>query len=70
MRVAIDLDLCVASGSCVMTAPDVFDQDPDDGRATLRTAEPGPEQLDAITEAVALCPSGALSLIPKVGEGT
>lgn len=62
MRLEADLDLCVSAGMCVMTAPEIFDQDPDDGRVILLKQEIEPDQLDAVREAVGLCPSAALSL--------
>ena len=36
MRITADRDACVGSGQCVLTEPDVFDQD-DDGLVTLLT---------------------------------
>jgi ferredoxin len=47
---------------CALTAADLFDQD-DDGRVLLlATGELSDADLEAAREAVALCPSGALSL--------
>jgi ferredoxin len=61
MRIEADLELCIGAGNCAMTAPDVFDQDPKDGRVVvlgdLTTAN-----ADAVRQAVWRCPSGALSL--------
>ncbi len=48
---------------CVLTAPEVFDQD-DDGIVMLLVAEPSREQREVIETAVRLCPSGALWLEP------
>jgi ferredoxin len=62
MRIEADLELCISAGMCAMTAPDAFDQDPGDGRVILRVEEPEAGRLDAVREAVGLCPSGALSL--------
>ncbi|WP_354101902.1 ferredoxin [Bradyrhizobium sp. RT5a] len=61
-RVIADRDRCVGGGMCALTAPNLFDQDKD-GRVLLLTegAVNGAE-LDAARQAVALCPSGALSL--------
>ena len=30
MRVIVDKELCIGAGQCVVTAPDVFDQDDDE----------------------------------------
>lgn len=47
---------------CVFTAPNLFDQD-EDGRVLVRAEGALNEaELDAARQAVALCPSGALSL--------
>jgi ferredoxin len=60
MRVAADREVCIGSGNCVFAAPEVFDQDDDEGLVVLLTAEVGPRDADAVREAVAHCPSGAL----------
>lgn len=61
MRINADREVCCSSGMCALTAPDVFDQDDDDGRVVVRVPEPGGEHEAAAREAVELCPSGALS---------
>jgi ferredoxin len=61
MRVTLDQDKCVASGQCVLTAPDVFDQR-EDGIAVLLDANP-PGKLDAdVRQAASLCPALAITL--------
>lgn len=47
---------------CALTAPDVFDQDADEGRVVLLEEHPAEEVAAAAREAVWLCPSGALTL--------
>ncbi|QNP68438.1 ferredoxin [Streptomyces roseirectus] len=64
MKVELDTDKCVASGQCVLTAMDVFDQD-DDGIVVLLAEEPGADQLDDVREAVAVCPAAAIRLVEK-----
>jgi ferredoxin len=62
MRVVIDAERCDAMGTCVDVAPDVFTQDLD-GYSTLIEERP-PEGLhDAVRDAVAQCPVGAISLV-------
>ena len=39
MTIIADRSACIGSGMCVLTAPDVFDQD-DEGLVVLLTAEP------------------------------
>ncbi|HET9172078.1 MAG TPA: ferredoxin [Actinospica sp.] len=63
MRVELDEPKCVASGQCVMAAPDVFDQRDEDGVAVLLTEEPAAEHLDDVREAAAICPAAAIRLI-------
>jgi len=64
MRVEVDQPKCVASGQCVLAAPEVFDQD-DDGIAVLLDATPGPEHEDAVRESVAICPAAAIRLVQE-----
>jgi ferredoxin len=61
MKVTADRDVCIGSGNCVLTAPRVFDQDDDEGLVVvLTTSEVDPADADAVRDAVAHCPSGAL----------
>jgi len=62
VRIDADRERCIGAGMCALTAPDVFDQDDDDGRVVLRTHRPRPDDLNAVQQALMLCPSGALSL--------
>ncbi|MGI5451802.1 ferredoxin [Streptomyces sp. CA-249302] len=64
MKVELEADKCVASGQCVLAAMDVFDQD-DDGIAVLLAEQPGPELLDDVKEAIAVCPAAAIRLIEQ-----
>ncbi|WP_067826573.1 ferredoxin [Nocardia inohanensis] len=59
--IAVDRDRCIGAGMCVWTAPDVFDQDDEDGRVLLLRATPGSDQEALVREAVSACPSGAIS---------
>jgi ferredoxin len=60
--VTADTDVCLASGQCVLLAPQIFDQRDDDGIVVTLSQEPPPEQQDAVRHAVLSCPSGALRL--------
>jgi len=62
MKIEADRERCIGAGMCALTAPEVFDQDAKDGRVVLRIERPGEEVVEAVREAVELCPSGALSL--------
>ncbi|MFC9681091.1 ferredoxin [Streptomyces sp. NPDC056948] len=63
MRVELDVPKCVASGQCVMAAPDVFDQRDDDGVAILLEERPGEALRGEVEEAVAICPAAAIRLV-------
>jgi ferredoxin len=61
MLVVVDIVKCIASGQCVLIAPEVFDQREDDSKVVLRTGSPAPAHHDAVREAALICPSGAIS---------
>ncbi|BCY09755.1 ferredoxin [Actinoplanes sp. L3-i22] len=60
MKVTLDQDRCVASGQCVMAAPEVFDQRDEDGVAVLLATEPDPVHLEDVRQAAAVCPAVAI----------
>ena len=60
MKVEVDVPRCVASGQCVLIAPEVFDQRDDDGSVVLLDETPGPELADAVRESVSVCPAAAI----------
>jgi ferredoxin len=59
MHVEGNRDVCVGAGMCVLTAPDVFDQD-DEGIVKVLHEVPGADEESAVRQAVTLCPSGAV----------
>ncbi|SOD90761.1 ferredoxin [Streptomyces sp. Ag109_G2-15] len=65
MRVELDEPKCVASGQCVLAAPEVFDQRDEDGIAFLLDETPGADSLDGVREAVAVCPAAAIRLVER-----
>ncbi len=65
MRVELDEPKCVASGQCVMAAPEVFDQRDEDGIAFLLDERPAADSLDDVREAVAICPAAAIRLVDQ-----
>lgn len=60
MKVIIDQNKCVASGQCVLSAPEVFDQREEDGIVVLLTDKPPDGLADDVRQAVALCPAQAI----------
>ncbi|MFF4173895.1 ferredoxin [Streptomyces sp. NPDC001744] len=59
---SVDRERCIGAGMCVMTAPEVFDQDPDDGLVLLLRAEPPVVHRAAVRMAAGVCPAGAITL--------
>ncbi|GAA4526101.1 ferredoxin [Amycolatopsis samaneae] len=62
MRVVVDRERCVGSGTCVLTEPGVFDQDERDGRVVLLAAGPPRELWETVLEAERFCPTGAVTV--------
>jgi ferredoxin len=62
LQVIIDTDVCVGCGACVLSGPDVFDQN-DDGQAVLVVEEPDASLRGQILESIDACPVQALSLV-------
>ncbi|MET9025653.1 ferredoxin [Nocardia sp. NPDC004168] len=63
MELRVDRERCVSAGMCALTAPGVFDQDPEDGRVAPLNLTPAPEWEQAVREAAQLCPSGAITIV-------
>ncbi|TQE37065.1 ferredoxin [Streptomyces ipomoeae] len=61
-RLRVDRERCIGAGMCALTAPEVFDQDPDDGRVLLLHAEPPTAHRAAAQMAAGVCPSRAITL--------
>lgn len=60
LRVAVDRDRCCGAGNCVLTAPEVFDQDDADGLVLLRDPAPREALRERVQRAVDLCPTDAI----------
>ncbi|GGF46588.1 ferredoxin [Marmoricola endophyticus] len=61
LRVEADADVCVGSGQCVMTAPEVFDQD-DDASVVVLEEHPTADQAADVDAAAVGCPVQAIVL--------
>jgi len=63
--VEVDRDLCIGSGDCVDTAPQVFELD-DDGKAVV--LDPDAAEVDDVVEAARNCPVTAIFVAGEAGE--
>lgn len=59
MRVVVDFDRCISSGSCTRAAPEVFELR-DDGYLYVLQEEPPEALRPAVEEAADLCPTAAI----------
>lgn len=63
MRIQANSQVCIGSGQCVFTDPELFDQD-DIGTVLLLDDSPGDPAAQArAKQAVSVCPSRALSIV-------
>lgn len=62
MKVTVDFDSCMSTGSCVQYAPEVFEIR-DDGFLYVLIDEPQTELHEAVRSAADLCPTAAITLI-------
>ena len=61
MKVRVDTDLCVATGSCESLCPEVFEMG-DDGIVVAKMTEIPPELEDTCREAAESCPVEAITI--------
>jgi ferredoxin len=64
-RVAIDRDVCMGSGVCVVYAPGAFTQDAESKAVLVVPVSDSAEQIRVAVEA---CPTGALRIWPTDEE--
>lgn len=64
MKVEIDRRLCESSGMCASLLPRVFELQPDGPTRVI--AEPRPDEVELVEEAVSLCPVSAIRLVREV----
>ncbi|WP_326685984.1 ferredoxin [Streptomyces sp. NBC_01795] len=69
LRVRADREACCGAGQCVLEAPEIFQQDEEDGLVRLLSATP-PVRLRSQAETAAdLCPARALTVRLDPGGG-
>lgn len=65
IHVEVDRDLCIGSGDCVASQPDVFQLD-DEGKAVV--LDPDAAETGEIVEAAQNCPVTAIFVIGEEGD--
>ena len=60
VKIEVDQEACVGSGICVMTAPELFSQDDEDGRVQLIADLADGDLAKNALEAERLCPAAAV----------
>lgn len=61
MKICVDRELCMNSGMCTQTAPDIFGMD-EEGALIILKEEVPEEHILAVEDAAACCPVSALQL--------
>lgn len=61
MKLKIDTAKCSGIGLCEMTAPAVYEVG-DDGQSHVLKEQASDDEMPAVKEAIASCPTGALSI--------
>ncbi|TDV46064.1 ferredoxin [Actinophytocola oryzae] len=62
MKVSVDQEKCCGAGTCVLLAPDVFDQRDEDGIVVLLEPRPAEDLHEIVREAASVCPGSAISV--------
>jgi ferredoxin len=65
IEVTVDRGLCIGSGDCVDTAPDVFQLDEEDKAVVV---DPDGASLDDVLTAAGNCPVSAIFVIGEEGD--
>lgn len=61
MKIKVDPEVCVGTGSCISISPELFELN-DEGVATVKAAEVPSELASACREAAESCPVEAISV--------
>jgi ferredoxin len=65
IEVTVDRALCIGSGDCVDTAPDVFQLDDEDKAVVV---DPDGAPLDDVLDAAGNCPVSAIFVVGEEGD--
>lgn len=60
MKIEVDRERCVGAGMCVLAAPEVFEQDEEEGKVLL--LDPEPADVAGVAGVVQLCPAAAITV--------
>jgi ferredoxin len=61
MRVTVDTGRCIGAGQCVLSSPDIFDQDAN-GIVALINTRPDESARDLVRNASVTCPSQSITI--------
>lgn len=62
IEVTVDGDRCCGAGTCVILAPEVFDQRDEDGTVVLLDPAPAAKLHEAVGDAADQCPGRAIEV--------
>ncbi|MET0512578.1 MAG: ferredoxin [Thermoleophilaceae bacterium] len=65
IQITVDRALCIGSGDCVDTAPDVFQLDDEDKAVVV---DPDGASLDEVIDAAGNCPVSAIFIAGESGD--
>jgi ferredoxin len=65
IEITVDRALCIGSGDCVDTAPDVFQLDDEDKAVVV---DPDGAEVDDVITAGSNCPVGAIFVVGEAGD--
>ena len=65
IEIEVDRQLCIGSGDCVDTAPDVFQLDDEDKAVVV---DPDGAPLDDVIDAAGNCPVSAIFVVGEEGD--
>ncbi|MFV2176562.1 ferredoxin [Actinomadura sp. LOL_016] len=68
-RLHVDRAACRGAGQCAYNAPELFDQDEDEGLVVLLNAEPSAGQLPSARRAADACPNRVIVLTGAAERG-
>jgi len=62
VKITVDQGKCCGAGTCVLLAPDVFDQRDEDGIVVLLDSQPPAGLHPLVHEAASVCPASAIAV--------